>query len=156
MTGQILLRNVEQADLEEFFAHQQDPVANQMAAFPARGREAFMVHWRKILADDKVIKRTILFESEVVGNAVCFEQSGKLLIGYWLGRQFWGRGIASRAVSNFVSLIPQRPLHAYVAKDNIASIRVLEKSGFQVAGESAAAAGSGGEVVDEFIYSLTE
>jgi RimJ/RimL family protein N-acetyltransferase len=87
---------------------------------------------------------------------VCFEQAGKLLIGYWLGRRFWGQGVASSAVSKFASLIEARPLHAYVAKDNIASIRVLEKCGFKVVAERAAAAPTGGEVVDEFVYSLSE
>jgi RimJ/RimL family protein N-acetyltransferase len=125
-----------------------------MAAFPPREREAFMAHWRKILADHKVVKRTVLLETEVAGNVVCFEQSGKLLVGYWLGRSFWGKGIASRALSEFVSLISARPLHAYVAKDNVASIRVLEKCGFEVSGDRRAAAASGGELVDELIYSL--
>ncbi len=105
MTGRVYLREVEEGYLPDLFAHQRDPVANQMAAFPAREREAFMVHWRKILADDGVIKRTIVLETEIAGNVLCFEQSGMLLIGYWLGRRFWGRGIASRAVADFVSLI---------------------------------------------------
>jgi RimJ/RimL family protein N-acetyltransferase len=156
MTGRVYLREVEEGDLPDLFVHQRDPVANQMAAFPAREREAFMVHWRKILTDDGVIKRTIVHETEVAGNVLCFEQSGRLLIGYWLGRRFWGQGIASRAVSDFVSLISARPLHAYVAKDNVASIRVLEKCGFKVSGESAAAVTTGDEIVDEFIYSLSK
>ena len=156
MTEQVYLREVEEGDLPEFFAHQRDPVANQMAAFPAREREAFMVHWRKILADDAVIKRTILLETEIAGNVVCYEQSERMLVGYWLGRRFWGRGVASRAVSDFVSLISARPLHAYVAKNNLASIRVLEKCGFEVSGESRSPASTGGEVVDEFIYTLPE
>ena len=155
MTGQVYLREVEENDLPDFFAHQQDPAANQMAAFPARERKAFLVHWQKILADDGVMKRTIIHDTEIAGNVVCFEESGKLMIGYWLGRRFWGKGIASRAVSEFVSLISARPLHAYVAKNNVASIRVLEKCGFQVSGESAAAGSTDGDVVDEFIYSLS-
>src|SRR5579871_5282269 len=156
MMAQVYLREIESTDLPEFFEHQRDPIANLMAAFPAREREAFMTHWNKILADDKVIKRTILNQSEVAGNVVCYERSGELLIGYWLGRKFWGQGVASRAISEFVSSIPARPLHAHVAKQNVASIRVLEKCGFQVSGESCAAAATGGEAVDEFIYSLFE
>jgi len=137
------------------FEHQRDPVACQMAAFPPRDREAFLAHWRKILADDQVIKRTILLEIEVAGNVVCWEKSGKLFVGYWLGRSFWGQGLASRAISEFVSLVPARPIHAHVAKSNVASIRVLEKCGFQRSGETRAVP-TGGEVVDEIIYSLSE
>ena len=155
MSKQVYLREVELTDLPEFFQHQKDPIAGEMAAFPARERDAFMTHWKKILADDGVAKRTIVFDSEIAGNVVCFEQSSKLLIGYWIDRRFWGQGIASRAVAEFVSMIMERPIFAYVAKHNLASIRVLEKCGFEVAGESRSAAATGGEVVDEFIYSLS-
>jgi len=152
---QVFLREVEEADLAVFFEHQRDPVAVQMAAFPPREREAFAAHWKKILADRNVVKRTVLLGPEIAGNMLCWEQSGKRLIGYWLGRRFWNRGVASRALSAFVSAIPARPLHARVAKANVASIRVLEKCGFQVAGESRGAAPTGGEVVDELVYALT-
>jgi len=154
MSEAVFLREVEETDLPELFEHQSDPVANGMAAFPPRDHEAFMAHWKMVLADDKVIKRTILFGTEVAGNVVCFERSGELQIGYWLGRRFWGRNVASRAVSAFVALVPTRPLYAHVAKQNVASMRVLEKCGFEVSGEDRAAAVTGGEVVDEFIYTL--
>jgi RimJ/RimL family protein N-acetyltransferase len=156
MTGRIKLREVQESDLPAFFEHQHDPVANQMATFPAREREAFMVHWRKILADDAVTKRTVVFEGEVAGNIVCYEQSGKLLLGYWLGRRFWGLGVATCAVSEFVSLIFSRPLHANVAKRNLASIRVLQKCGFEISGESCGPATANGEAVDELIYTLSK
>ncbi len=156
MTGQISLRQLDDGDLPELFEHQDDPEANQMAAFPARNRDAFMLHWREILARDDVIRRTILLGSKVAGYAVCFKKSERLLIGYWIGRSFWGQGIATQAVSLFAASIPTRPLHAFVAKHNVASIRVLEKCGFQVSGESRAAVSTGGEVVDELVYSLSE
>jgi RimJ/RimL family protein N-acetyltransferase len=156
MVEEVELREVEESDLPAFFAHQLDPIANQMAAFPARERDAFMTHWLKILADDTVVIRTIVHGTEIVGNIVCFEQSGKLMIGYWLGRSFWGRGFASQALREFVSQVPGRPLHAFVAKGNLGSIRVLEKSGFEVSGECSNAAATGGDVVEEFLYKLAE
>jgi RimJ/RimL family protein N-acetyltransferase len=152
--GPVSLRDVAEADLAEFFEHQRDPVANEMAAFPPREREAFLAHWRKILADENVIKRTILLGSEVAGNVVCWEHEQKWFVGYWLGRDFWGRGVATRALSAFAESISTRPLHAHVATSNVASIRVLEKCGFQVSGESRAAAPTGGEMVNELIYLL--
>ena len=156
VNGQVELRETEQGDLPEFFEHQQDPVANVMAMFPPRERAAFMTHWSQMLADDQVVKRTILFQNQVAGSVICFQRSGERLIGYWLGRPFWGQGIASRAIAAFVASISARPLHAHVAKQNVASIRVLEKCGFTVSGESRAAAATGGEVVDEYVYSLYE
>ena len=156
MTAHVHLREVEQADLAEFYEHQRDPVASQMAAFPPRDRDAFVAHWKKILADDKVVARTIVSQAQVAGNVVCFQQSGKWFVGYWLGRRFWGQGIATQALAGFVASVAARPLHAYVAKNNVASIRVLEKCGFAVSGESRAAAPTGGEAVDEFIYTLVQ
>ena len=93
MSKQVYLREVELTDLPDFFKHQKDHIAGEMAAFPARERDAFMTHWKQILADDGVTKRTIVFDSEIAGNVVCFEQSRKLLIGYWIDRRFWGHDL---------------------------------------------------------------
>lgn len=150
MIPPIDLRETTAADLPAFFEHQQDPVACQMAAFPPREREPFTAHWEKILANPTVTTRTVVSEGQIAGNVICYEESGRLLIGYWFGRPFWGQGIASRAVSAFLSLIPTRPLYAYVAAHNLASIRVLQRCGFQ----PSPAAVAGDEPVDELLYSL--
>ncbi len=57
-----------QGDFPIFFEHQLDPDANQIAAFPASDREAFTAHWPKILSDETIIKKTILFHGQVAGN----------------------------------------------------------------------------------------
>jgi RimJ/RimL family protein N-acetyltransferase len=127
----VRLRDVEHGDLPVFFEHQLDPEACAMAAFQPRDRDAFMVHWTtKILGDEAVVKRTVLFGGRVAGNVVSFDQAGERLVGYWIGREFWGRGIASRALGEFLVHDATRPLRAYVAEHNVASIRVLEKCGF--------------------------
>ncbi len=136
------------------FEQQLDPAATQMAAFPARDREAFMAHWAKILRDETVIVKAILFEGQVAGNVVCFEQSGQTLIGYWLGKEYWGKGIATHALSEFLNHVKTRPLYAYVAKHNLASRRVLEKCGFMLIGEDKAATDTPGEEVEEFLLKL--
>jgi RimJ/RimL family protein N-acetyltransferase len=101
-----------------------------MAAFPARGRDAFMAHWATTLADDSCVTRAVVCDGEVAGNIGCWEADGRMLVGYWIGRQFWGRGLASQALAELVGIVDARPLHAHVAKSNAASIRVLEKCGF--------------------------
>ena len=68
MTSDVRLRDVAEADLPIFFEHQLDPVATQMAAFPSRDRDAFMVHWARILSDASVVKQTILVDGQVAGN----------------------------------------------------------------------------------------
>jgi RimJ/RimL family protein N-acetyltransferase len=126
----ISLRDVTDSDLDVFFNQQLDEVATAMAAFRPRDRAAFDKHWAKILSDDSTTQRTITAEGEVVGNIVSWVQDGHREIGYWIGRPFWGHGIATAAVARFVSETTERPLQAWVADHNAASIRVLEKCGF--------------------------
>ena len=127
--AQRLLRDVIDSDLPIFFEHQRDPEAVAMADFPARDREAFDAHWKRILPDAGLYKQTIVFEDHVAGNAVSWPQDGRQLVGYWLGREFWGKGLATRALAEMIDDLGT-PLYAYVAKTNIGSIRVLEKCGF--------------------------
>jgi len=154
MTGEVLLREVTEDDLPVFFEHQRDPEANQMASFPARDREAFLAHWTKILVDETVTAKTILLDGRVAGNIVSFEQSGEKKVGYWIGRDYWGKGVASRALAAFLGYVDVRPLYAHVAKHNRGSIRVLEKCGFRISGEDQVSSDAGGDAVEELIYKL--
>lgn len=137
MAHDVRLREVLDSDLPIFFEQQLDPDATQMANFPAREREAFMAHWAKIRGDAADSLRTILCDGQVAGNIVSWEQAGEREVGYWIGKDYWGRGIATRALSEFLSLLPARPLYAHVARHNFASRRVLEKCGFTLCGEDA-------------------
>jgi RimJ/RimL family protein N-acetyltransferase len=135
LTSGVQLRDVIAGDLDTFCEDQQDPDAARMAAFAARDRDAFMVHWQKILANPGVIKQTIIFDGHVAGNIVCFEESGKPLVGYWIGKAYWGKGVATQALLALLKQVEKRPLYAYVAKHNVASRRVLEKCGFTIRSE---------------------
>jgi len=154
MADDIQLRDVVADDLPIFFEQQLDPAASAMAAFPSREREPFMAHWAKILRDDRGVKQTILADGRVAGNVVCYEQDGDRLVGYWLGRDFWGQGIATRALALLLRQLPDRPLRAYVAKHNRGSIRVLEKCGFVITGEERSPADEHGEGTEEWIMTL--
>lgn len=131
-TSIILLRDVIESDLPILFEQQLDPDATEMAAFPSRNRDAFMAHWAKIMADKSNILKTILFDGQVAGNIVSWEGSGEQEVGYWIGKEYWGRGIATQALLLFLGLVKVRPLYAHVVKHNIGSRRVLEKCGFKV------------------------
>jgi RimJ/RimL family protein N-acetyltransferase len=126
----VVLREVVDSDLPIFFEHQRDPEAARMAAFPSRDRDAFMPHWAKIRCEPKNIIRTIVCDGRVVGNIGSWIAEEQRLISYWIGREFWGRGIATSALTAFVAEIKERPLRAFVAKHNTRSARVLEKCGF--------------------------
>jgi len=118
------------------------------AAFTARDPadwDTFTARWTGILGDETITKKTILFDGHVAGNIVSFEKSGEREVGYWIGRKYWGKGVATRALSTFLGHVKKRPLYAHVAKDNIASNRVLEKCGFKISGEDRGDAKSGRE-----------
>jgi RimJ/RimL family protein N-acetyltransferase len=133
--SEVHLRAVVDEDLPSFFEQQREPEAIRMAAFPARDRPAFDAHWAKIRADETAVIRTVVVDGEVAGNMVCFGPPDERQVGYWLGRGFWGRGVASRALAAFLGQFTERPLHAHVAKHNTGSIRVLEKCGFEFVAE---------------------
>jgi RimJ/RimL family protein N-acetyltransferase len=131
MSNQLRLREVQPADLEIFFEHQSDMQAARMAGFTSRNRAEFDAHWAiNILGNPATITRTIVVDGQVAGNIGSWPQGGLRFVGYWIGRELWGRGIATRALSAFLELVTERPIHAYVATHNAGSIRVLEKCGF--------------------------
>jgi RimJ/RimL family protein N-acetyltransferase len=130
LAEKVRLRHVTEGDLPIFFEHQRDPDANRVASFPARDWDAFMAHWARIRTDPAVLVQTILVDEQVAGNVLSWESEGKRILGYWIGKGWWGRGVASTGVAAFLELVRVRPLYARVAKNNVGSIRVLEKCGF--------------------------
>jgi RimJ/RimL family protein N-acetyltransferase len=152
-TGGVFLREVTADDLPIFFEQQLDPDATRMSGFASRDRDAFMAHWARILPETNV-NQTILYHGQVAGYIVSYEQLGEREVGYWLGRNFWGKGVATQALSQLLRHVQSRPLYAHVAKHNIASLRVLQKCGFTITGEDKLSAGAGGEEIEEFVLKL--
>lgn len=159
VTGGIQLRDVIESDLPIFFEHQLDPDANYMAAFTARDptdRDAFMAHWARILGDETITVKTILFNDHVAGSVASYidEEFGQLEVTYWIGREYWGKGVATRSLSTFLDYVTVRPLYGRTAKDNVASLRVMEKCGFTICGEGKGFAYARGEEVEELMLRL--
>lgn len=156
--GDVLLREVTDGDLPVFFEQQLDPAANHMAAFTCKDpadRDAFAAHWKKIQGDRSVTIRTILSDGRVAGHVASFERSGEREVTYWIGKEYWGKGIATRALSELLGQLKTRPLYARAARDNVASLRVLEKCGFTVSGHDKGFANARGEEVEEVVLKLT-
>lgn len=127
----ILLRPIVETDLPILFEQQLVPEAIAMSAYPAKDRGEFMRHWEGILKNKNVTARSIVYKEKVAGHILCWQEGRyEQRIGYWIGREFWRRGIASAAVAEFLLLVKLRPLFAEVANHNLASKRVLEKNGF--------------------------
>jgi RimJ/RimL family protein N-acetyltransferase len=155
VTPSVRLRSVEDRDLEVFFAHQADPEAVEMAAFPARDKDQFAAHWAKLRGDATLVVRTIVADGLVAGNIGSWQENGQQLLGYWVGREFWGRGVATQALALLVNDLSIRPLYAHVAMHNAGSIRVLEKCGFWRDRAEEAKATATDDGIEEFIYVLS-
>ena len=151
----MVLRDVVEADLDAFYEQQREPEATEMALFPARDRADFDAHWRRLLADGSLTKKTIVHDGRVAGNVVCWESDGRRYVGYWLGREFWGKGLATQALAELVAELTVRPLHAWVARTNVGSIRVLEKCGFVAVASRAEHDEKLGEPVEELLFELS-
>ncbi|MEV8036157.1 GNAT family N-acetyltransferase [Streptomyces sp. NPDC086182] len=157
---EVLLRDVTDTDLPIFFAQMNDPEGLRMAAFTAKDpsdKALFQAHWARIRQDPAVIARTVVGDDdEVVGNAAVFGPAEEREVTYWIGRQYWGRGAATAALRELLVVATERPLHARAAADNLASIRVLQKCGFEVSGSERDFANARGEVIDEVLLTLTD
>ena len=151
------LREVRDDDLPVFFEYNRDPEAVGMAAFTSKDpddRAAFDAHWARIRAADDVLNRTIEIDGRVVGSVSSYVQDGDTEVTYWLGREFWGRGIATAALAGFLNEQTTRPIYARAVKDNAGSLRVMEKCGFVVIGEDRGFANARGQEVDEYVLEL--
>ena len=134
------LREVVDADLPILFEQQVDPDANRMAAFTVADptdRDAFLTRLRRIRADESVPIRTIVAEGKVAGSVLLWRDPDLPgpEVSFWLGKEHWGRGIATDALTAFLGIVDERPLYGCCAADNVGSRRVLEKCGFVVRSE---------------------
>jgi RimJ/RimL family protein N-acetyltransferase len=79
-------------------------------------------------------------------------------IGYWLGEEFWGRGIVSEALQAMTEYAFANfdlcRIYAGVFEWNTASMRVLEKAGYEFEGRMRKAVMKDGKNIDECIYSI--
>ena len=155
----IRLREVTEDDLVTFFEQQQDPAAIWMAAFTAKDSTdwaAFAAKWARILDDRTGTAKTIVCGGRVAGTVTSFVApwSGQPEVSYWVGRDHWGRGVATAALAAFVGGLAVRPLYARAAADNVASIRVLEKCGFVLIGRDRGFANARGAEIEEVVMEL--
>ena len=142
----LVLREITLDDLPIQFEHQRDPVATEMAVFPARDWDTFVAHDVRIRSDPTLIRRTVVVDDEVVGWIGCFGDEQRE-VGYWYDRTVWGRGIATAALAALLDDVTERPLFAHVAVTNVGSAKVLERCGFVEVEREA-------DDVEEIVYRL--
>jgi RimJ/RimL family protein N-acetyltransferase len=154
-----VLRELRDEDLAVLFEQWADPIAARMAAFTApdhMDREAFERRWSRLRADETIIARAIVAGGEVAGTIGSWGDPGEREVTYWIGRSYWGKGIATAALDAFLTVDQSRPLHARVAYDNLASRRVLEKCGFRVVGTDRGFAQARSAEIEEFVLRLED
>lgn len=106
ITGhQISLRPTTVKDLEIFFQFQLDKEAIQLAAFAPKNptdKIAYITKYTKHLEDPTIRSGTIMVGKQIVGSIAKFVVEDDAEITYWIDRKFWGRGIASAALKEFL------------------------------------------------------
>lgn len=152
------LRPVTADDLPILFEQQRDHEAHHMAAFTHRepdDREGYLAWWRRILGKPSVRARAVEVDGALAGSILCWpDPDGGLEVSYWLGRAFWGRGIATAGLRAFVAEVEARPIHARAASDNLGSLRVLAKCGFVEIARETGFAGARGAEIEETVFRL--
>jgi RimJ/RimL family protein N-acetyltransferase len=155
---EIILRKTELTDLESFFIFQLDNEANYLAAFTSKDptdKTAYLQKYSKFLDDPTKNTQTIMVENMIVGSIAKFLLEGKAELTYWIDKKFWGKGVATNALKNFLKDENTRPIYGRVAFDNFGSQRVLEKCHFVKIGRDKGFANARQAEIEEFIYKLS-
>ena len=146
-------------DLNAFFEFQLDPEANYLAAFTSKDpsdRVAYLEKYTRILQDPDVTIRTIKVNDVIAGSVSKFVMEKKAEITYWMDKKFWGKGIATAALKEFLLIESIRPIYGRVAYDNYGSQKVLEKCGFVKIGTDKGFANARQAEIEEYIYTLSK
>ena len=158
-TNHIKLTETEKDDLNAFFEFQLDKEANYLAAFTSKDpndKIAYIEKYTKHLNDPTINNQTIKFNDVIVGSVAKFVMQNEAEITYWIDRKFWGQGIATTALNEFLKIEQTRPIYGRVAFDNYGSQKVLEKCGFVRVGKDKGFANARQEEIEEYIYKLSD
>lgn len=153
----IELRPTTVADLDILFQFQLDQEARHLAAFTSKDstdKEAYVAKYTRLLDDPTVNNQTIIADSVIAGSIAKFVMEGDAELTYWIDKKFWGKGIATAALKNFLTLETDRPIFGRVAFDNPGSQKVLENCGFIRIGTDKGFANARQTEIEEFIYRL--
>jgi [ribosomal protein S5]-alanine N-acetyltransferase len=154
----INLRPTEIKDLDTLFEFQLDKEGGFLAAFMPKDptdKTAYINKYSKLLDDPTVNNQTIILDNTIVGSIAKFVMQGDTEITYWIDRKLWGKGIATKALTEFLAIETIRPIFGRVAFDNFGSQKVLEKCGFNKVGSDKGYANARQMEIEEFIYKLS-
>lgn len=153
----VALRPVEDADLPAIFEQSRDPESVRMAAFTPEDpddRPAFDRRMAKIRASRDNTLFAVTLDGRLVGTVAGFVMDDQLEVTYWIDRAVWGQGVAGRALALLLDAVPDRPVYARAASDNLGSLAVLRKAGFTVTGTETSYATARRTEIEETILRL--
>ncbi|HEY7273824.1 MAG TPA: GNAT family N-acetyltransferase [Actinoplanes sp.] len=153
----VVLRPIDDSDLDALFDQMRDPESVRMAAFTTKDpddRMAFDLHMAKVRASPDGTIQAVTVDGRLVGSIASFVVDGDTEVTYWIDRSLWGQGIASRALALLLGTVTVRPLFARAASDNLGSLRVLRKAGFVTIGTESSYANARNTEIEETILRL--
>ena len=118
------------------------------------GRLSYISRSLVLLSGGSFSRSLLAARETLAGYIVSWLSEARRLVGYWIGKRWWGRGVATGGLATFVERVPVRPLYARVVKDNIGSIRVLEKCRFALCTELTQTLPAASDGVEELIFVL--
>jgi RimJ/RimL family protein N-acetyltransferase len=135
------LRPYRPDDVDGLIAVADDPLVSRWmtAGFPSPYTRADAEWWVGQAVADAAPHNFVIVANGAFAGGVGIqpldgESHGVALFGYWLGRAYWGRGLATDAARTLARYalrdVGLRRLEASVFAPNTVSMRVLEKAGF--------------------------
>ena len=167
VTDRLLVRTMAESDLAAIFACYDNPEVGQYCA-PVRWPNIDHAHiWFKRRRDDVIAGRAkqLVIESKakgvVVGTSVLFDIDAthrRAEVGYALGREFWGMGYVTEAVTAVINYafgeLQLHRLYATIDPRNFASAKTLSRLGFRHEGTLRETYVDAGEFTDAGLYGL--
>ena len=158
-TKRLLLRPLRKGDERRIFELMNQEVIRFLENVPwpytKRGCEEFVIKCIDTFGNGKY-DFAIEFNEQLIGLVSITDiKKGLAKIGYWLGKEYWGKGFMTEAVSALISAFAGklRILTGYASTKNTGSQRVLEKCGFLKVGKIPKYyITSLGDVEDAYIY----
>ncbi|MEO7047977.1 MAG: GNAT family N-acetyltransferase [Ferruginibacter sp.] len=155
----ITLTKTVKNDLDILFQFQVDKEAGYLAAFMPENpddKTAYIEKYSKFLNEPTINMRTIKINDVIVGSISKFIMESNNEITYWIDKKYWGKGVGTTALQNFLNIESARPIFGRVAFDNLGSQKLLEKCGFVKIGTDKGFANARRAVIEEYIYKLGE
>lgn len=154
----VRLINTEKDHLKILYQFQLDDEGNYLAAFTSKessNRDIYLKKYAGFLMEPSINMQTIIYNGDIVGSISKFVMDERAEITYWIDRNFWGLGICTSAINDFLKTEQTRPIYGRVAYDNIGSQKVLEKCGFIKIGIDKGFANARQMEIEEYIYKLS-